>query len=163
LFEDCQGGRDITRPLFFVGRFALLATATVCLAACDESTKNEAQYGEPVGIQIAGHGAIPALSVAVAVTKGRDVNVTVSSMAGGIFTAAAACPAVMASVAAGSVTRLTLTAQGGVLHAPPKPPDDPGAACMTRALDGKAVTTDKPESLDVIVEIRADVADAGRR
>ena len=134
-----------------------------CLAACDESSKSDVQYGEPVGIQIAGHGAVPALSVAVAVTKGRDVSATVSSVAGAVFTAAAACPMIVTSIAGGSVARLMLTAQGNVLHGPAKVPEDPGGACMTRALEGKAITTDKPDNLDVIVEIRADVPDAGRR
>jgi len=144
------------------GAALVLAALAMSLAGCDES-KSEAQYGEPVGIQIAAHGAVPALSVAVAVTKGRDVSVTVSSVAGAVFTAAAACPAVVATVAGGSVIRLMFTAQGNTLHAPAKLPEDPGGACMVRALDGKAVTTDKPDLLDVIVEIRADTPDAGRR
>jgi len=166
LFEDCERGRDITRPLFFVGlgrrQLALLAAVAACLTACDDP-KNEVQYGEPVGIQIAGHGSVPALSVAVAVTKGRDVSATVGSMASAVFTAAAACPAVVATVSAGSVIRLTLAAQANVLHAPAKLSEDPGAACVAHALDGKAITTDRPEVLDIIVEIRADVPDAGRR
>jgi hypothetical protein len=141
-----------------------LVTATaIFTAGCDESSKSDVQYGEPVGIQIAGHGAVPALSVAVAVTKGRDVSATVGSVAGAVFTAAGACPAVVSAIASGSVARLTLTAQGGLLHAPPKAPEDPGGACMTRALDGKPITTDKPDALDLIVEIRADGPDAGRR
>jgi hypothetical protein len=145
-----------------VGRLALIATATACVTACDDP-KSDVQYGEPVGIQIAGHGSVPALSVAVAVTKGRDVSTTVGSVAGAVFTAAAACPAVVATVSAGSVIRLTLAAQGSVLHAPPKLPEEQGAACMARALDGKPITTDKPDNLDIIVEIRADLAEAGRR
>jgi hypothetical protein len=146
-----------------VSALALVASAA-CLAGCDESPKSDAQYGEAVGIEIAAQGTAPALSIAVAMTKGHDVAAAVSSVAGAVFTATAACPAVLPTLAAGSVIRLTFTAQGGALHAPAKLPEDPGAACVTRALDAKPVTTDKPTAaLDVIVEIRAGTPDAGRR
>jgi len=61
-----------------VSALALVASAA-CLAGCDESPKSDAQYGEAVGIEIAAQGTAPALSIAVAMTKGHDVAAAVSS------------------------------------------------------------------------------------
>jgi hypothetical protein len=149
------------RPRLFSASFFFLA-ALLSTGACDDP-KSEVQYGDPVGIQIDARGNVPALTVAVAVTKGRDVSATVSSVAGAMFGAASACPAAMTTLSSGSIIRLTMAAQGGTLHAPPKLPEDKGASCMIHALDGKPVSTDKPDALDVIVEIRAGGADGGRR
>jgi hypothetical protein len=152
------------RPRLYSASFFFLAVLSTCIAcaACDDP-KVEVQYGDPVGIQIDARGGVPTLSVAVAVTKGRDVSATVSSVAGAMFGAASGCPAAVATLSGGSIIRLTMTAQGGTLHAPPKLPEDKGASCMIHALDGKPVTTDKPDALDVIVELRAGGADGGKR
>jgi hypothetical protein len=132
-------------------------------SACDDGSANAAQYGDPVGIVLEAHGAIPALGVAVAVTKGRDVTAVVSSVAGAIAAAANACPPLVAAVSGGSVARLAFTAQGGVIHGPAKPPQDPVAACAMHALEGKTVAADKPDALDILVEIRDSKGDGGHR
>jgi hypothetical protein len=142
------------------GASVVVAAAVASSVAC--SKPDNVQYGDPVGIQIDAKGTVPALEIAVAVTKGRDVTPAVSSLAGSVYAAASSCPAFVTAANGGKAVRLRLTAEAGVLHAPKQAPAEEAGSCMVHALDGKAVTMDKPDKLDVLVEIAA-LRDAGSR
>ncbi len=135
------------------------AAALAWLVSCKPK---DVDYGDPVGISLDAKGAVPGLDIAVAVTKGRDVTPTVSSLAGGMYAAAAGCPAFLAAVGGGKLVRLKLSAEANVLHAPSPAPTEEAGSCMVHALDGKAITMDRPDKLDVLVEVTAK-RDSGRR
>jgi hypothetical protein len=139
----------------------------VILAGCDGGKPGRAavadRYGDPIGIQIEAHGAVPALSVAVAVTKGRDPTPFVGPLASAVHGAATGCPAFVAAIAAGKTARIELGARNNVLESLGAAPDEVGGACMTSALAGKPVTMDRPDPLDVIVELRSGAADASHQ
>ncbi len=145
----------------------LNATTVVALLsspACDDrgSAKGNASpsYGDPVGIRIGAQGTVPALTVAVAATKGRDPEPSVPSLAGAIHSAALGCPAFIAAMSAGKTARLELGARKGVFEALGASADDVGAACMSAALGGKPVAMDRPDPMDLIVELKLDTAPA---
>jgi hypothetical protein len=127
-------------------------------AGCDSKGRPGAkaghEYGEAVGIRLDAHGSVPALAVAVAVTKGRDPSPMVGPLATAIYAAALACPGFVSAVSAGKTTRLELGAEHNVLEALGARADEVGGPCMTAALGGKTVTMDRPEAMDVAIELR---------
>jgi hypothetical protein len=148
--------------VFCLLAFALLLPAFGCESKDDPKPKLSLQYGDPVGIQIGAHGTVPALSVGVAVTKGRDPTPSIPSIATAIHAAALACPAFVSAISAGKIARVEFGARHGVFESLGAPVDDVGGACISAALGGKPVTTDKPDPLDIIVELRLDKGDASR-
>jgi hypothetical protein len=143
-----------------LGASVMVGVAVASTAAC--SKPDNVNYGDPVGIQIDAKGTVPAIDIAVAVTKGRDVTPAVSSLAGSVYAAASACPAFVTAVNSGKLVRLRFTAEAGVLHPPAQTPTEEAGSCMIHALDGKPVTMDKPDKLDVLVEMTKH-ADTGSR
>jgi hypothetical protein len=135
-------------------------------AACDGSSRPESngrrQYGEPVGIRVEARGAVPALSVAFAVTKGRDPTPLVGPLATALYGAAVACPVFVSAMTAGKTVRLELAAEKNALVALGARPDEVGGMCMTAALGGKPVILDKADPLDVAIELKP-AADASPR
>jgi hypothetical protein len=136
-------------------------------AACDDKADPKkasgVQYGDPVGLEIGAHASVPALDVKVAVTKGRDPTPSVSSLAAAVYAAATACPAFVTAVSDGKTTRIELSARNGAFRALGAAADELGTACMSQALDGKKADMDKPDPLDVIVELSLGKAGAASR
>jgi hypothetical protein len=137
---------------------ALGVLAATSVVGCDSTEKHASkagrQYGDPIGIRLDAHGSVPALAVAFAVTKGRDPSPIVRSLAGAVYAAAVACPAFLSAVTAGKTTRLELGAEKNVLEALGARADEVGGPCMTAALGGKPVTMDRPDPMDVAIELR---------
>ena len=146
-----------------MGRRLVGCVATAAALAWLVSCKpKDVDYGDPVGISLDAKGTVPGLDIAVAVSRGRDVTPAVSSLAGGMYAAASGCPAFLAALGSGKLVRLKLTAEANVLHAPSPAPTEEAGSCMVHALEGKAITMDRPDKLDVLVEVTAK-RDAGRR
>jgi len=142
----------------------LASFALLSVAACDSKPRGEAkagrQYGEPIGIELQASGPIPALSMAVAVTKGRDPSVMVGPLATALYGAARACPEFVKAMSAGKTARLELGAEKDALLALGAPADEVGGQCMTTALGGKTVKMDKPDAMDLVIELRLGAKDA---
>jgi hypothetical protein len=156
LLDAHAGGRGARR----LGLFAfLLLVPPFVTGGCKNESKVMAQYGDPVGIELEAHGAVPRLKLAIAVTKGRDVTKVVSSVAGAIYAAAATCPSFVAATLAASATRLEFSAKDKVIYPPQAVPDEESAACMLGALSGKSVEMDRSDKLDIIVETRPSKGD----
>lgn len=154
-------------PALLTSLSPFLALATlVALSGCDDKSTTHGssakQYGDPIGIEIAAHGTVPGLSVAVAVTKGRDPTPFVGPLASAVFGAAQGCPDFIKAMGEGKTARVELGARNGALEALGSVPDQVGA-CLRAALGGKPVTMDRPDALDVILELRAAVTDAAHK
>ena len=147
-----------SHPFTWVTLLFALSIASSSVGACDSKPTPEAraghQYGDAVGIRLDAHGPVPALAVAFAVTKGRDPSPMVGPLATALYAAALACPAFVSAVSAGKTTRLELGAEHNALEALGARADEVGGPCMTAALGGKAVTMDRPEGMDVAIELR---------
>jgi hypothetical protein len=154
--RDAQAlGVFVFKPTRWLLASLLAASAvTACDAKEKAASKAGRQYGEPIGIRLDAHGAVPALAVAFAVTKGRDPSPIVGSLAGAVYAAAVACPAFVSAVTTGKTTRLELGAEKNVLEALGARADDVGGPCMTAALGGKPITMDRPDPMDVAIELR---------
>ncbi len=147
------------RAAHALGVFVFCACGLLgCESRSDARAGSGPAYGDPVGIKIGAQGGVPALSLAVAVSKGRDPSPSVPGLAGAVHGAAAACPAFVAAIDAGKTVRLSFGARRGALEALGAAPDEVGGACMTAALGGKSVAMDRPESMDVLVELRRDTS-----
>jgi len=137
---------------------AILLAVSAGTFACNSTPAPESkagrQYGEPVGVRLEAHGAVPALSAAFAVTKGRDPTPLVGPLATALYGAAVGCPGFISAMAAGKTVRLELAAEKNALVALGARPDEVGGPCMTTALGGKPVTMDTPDPVDVAIELK---------
>jgi hypothetical protein len=134
-----------------MNRTLLIATLVTSLAC---SKKEEGvQYGDPVGIRLSGAGDAPGYEIAVAVNKGKDIGQSVNTVAGAIYVATKACPEVAQITGSGKVLRIKLLVENGKVKAPATMPEEPAAACLVKALEGRDLVANEPK-LDVLAEIR---------
>ena len=123
-FSKDAGGRSIWLPALF------------CLfvaAGCSKTASREdATYGEPVGIEIN-----QTFTVAVAAEQGHDLDTAVvPELATALSSAAKGCPELRDHLEGGKVVSLHMVAKDGVLSATPDPLD-PSSTCLAHGLDGK--------------------------
>jgi hypothetical protein len=169
-FKACDFFSPLSWPLVLslpTPTWLLVAAVLAGLCACDHDKSGPPsiadKLGDPIGIEIQAHAAVPALSVAVAVTKGRDPTPFVGTLASGVFAAAAGCPDFVTAMNAGKTARIQLGARGNKLESLGAAPDEVGGACITAALGGKPVTMDRPDPLEVMLELRAGASDAAKK
>lgn len=156
------GARGSTRLRAFDGngrraQLALWSMAGALALGCnresDRDRDGRAPYGDPLGIELAGRPPAPPLTIAFAVERGRDPRPLVTSLASAFEAVARGCPEFDGAVAAGDTARLELRAtQSGlttnVLSAR-------GGACVKSILGGQVLALDRPEPMDVLVEVRS--------
>ncbi len=137
---------------------ALALPLALALAACskkDVPATDAKQYGEPVGMRLSGNAGDPTYEIAFAVDKGV-AGPAPSDMAGPVYVAAKSCAGVRDVTHDGQTLRVKMQLVNGSLSAPKPLPDDPAAACLLKALDGKSIVkTAAPQTLDVRIELRA--------
>jgi hypothetical protein len=141
------------------GPSALLLSTVAAVVGCRGTTGGglaaSPSYGDPVGVELPADGEVPALSLRLAVTKGRDPAPTAGSIAGAMVDAAAACPAFVRAMAGGATVPLALSERNGLFRGSRAGDDGAGADCVVEHLAGRTVTMDRPEPLDVLLEAKA--------
>jgi len=137
----------------------LLAIALATLAcACEREAPQEEvpAYGEPVGVQMSPAAGLPAFELAVAVSKNADVTPLVAPLSGLLHGAIKACPGFVSASAAGGVTQVAFSADGGKVRGVAATGDHPDP-CLASNLDGKPLALPQggpPSELRVLVQIR---------
>ncbi len=126
---------------------SLLITFLGCLVlvtvACskDEDKKANANtttaaLGEPIGAEVPASGKMPALSLALAVSKGQDPVPVLPHVVGVVSTAVGGCPDFVAEDK--EVVAVNFTVEHGKMKVAPRS-DSTGIKCLVAALDGKDV------------------------
>lgn len=166
----------ITVPRFIRLRDSMLRSASLpllvsCLGALslacakdkDKDKQPDAvQLGEPIGAEVQAKGSVPALSLAVAVSKGQDPVPLLPQLVSGVSSAVAGCPAFVSESEKDNenVTAFDFTVTGGKMKIAPKPEASSGVTCVTTALEGKDVGAKDVASLAGRVEIKLSSASA---
>ena len=81
MLVDCTKRRDayaLGVSVFNALALTLIPTVGACDTKADPKGQAGVQYGDPVGIELGAHGAVPALAIKVAVSKGRDPSASVT-------------------------------------------------------------------------------------
>jgi len=121
----------------------------------------DAQYGEPVGIQMEASGGLPAFEVALAVTRGVVVDPLVPPITTVIHQGLVACPRVVQTAAtSGQVIQIAFSVRQGHL-AKLSVSGVESDGCLAQMLDGRSIQLDDkvgagrahPE-LDVLAQVR---------
>jgi hypothetical protein len=127
--------------------------------ACSKENAAPLAYGDPIGIRLEGDSKGPSLAVAVAATQGKDLTPGVNALAGAFLAASKACPD-LTPVATSGALRLKMKLVKGKFVAPAQLPAEPVAACVSKALDGKAILPDTSESMDILAEFHMELPGA---
>ncbi|HXX67514.1 MAG TPA: hypothetical protein VEK07_10050 [Polyangiaceae bacterium] len=112
-----------------------------------------ASYGEAVGVELSGRSPGPPLAIAFAVTRGRDPRPMVPSLASALETVALQCPDFDRAIARGETARIELRATPSSLRSKELSAKR-GGACVRSVLEGKTLTLDGTEPVDVVVDVR---------
>ena len=142
----------------------LILPLSVLLSACqgeapreqEQQGKEEEAYGEPVGLQMAASEALPAFEIALAVSKGAEVEPLVAPLGGLIHGAIKGCPGFVSASAGGEVTQLALTIEQGKIAEAAAAGEHPDP-CLSASLRGKALApapAGTPPRLRAIAQIR---------
>ena len=140
--------------------------AGAAAAGCDDARDTGARavptaslvYGDPVGVRLDARPPVPALAVSLAISKGRDPGPSVASFASALGAAAASCPTLIRSVSEGETVRLELEARSGAFEVGAAAAQTP-SGCMAAALSGKPLQMDRPDRLDLVVDIKRATTD----
>lgn len=97
-------------------------------------TALRAELGEPVGADVPAKGNVPAISLALAISKGQDPVQFLPQVVGAVALAVTGCPAFVAEDK--EVTAVNFTVENGKMRVPARA-DSPGIKCLAAALDGK--------------------------
>jgi hypothetical protein len=119
--------------------FGCLILVTVACSKDEEKktpSVTSAQLGEPVGAEVPARGNVPAISLALAISKGQDPVQFLPQVVGAVAAAVSGCPAFVASSQDKEVTAVNFTLENGKMKVPPRA-DSPGIKCLATALDGK--------------------------
>lgn len=144
-------------PLLFSMRqaFPLISAAVVALApvACDSSSGAEkpVEYGDPVGIRLEASATSPEVELAVAASKGVDMEAAVMPLASVLHKAITACPGFIAERASGDVAQIAFSVTDGKVTRPSRG-QTPGETCVGDKLEGSPVAL--PGRFDAVAEIR---------
>ena len=119
--------------LLFVG------CSVVATVACskDEDKKKPspiADLGEPIGADVPAKGDVPAISLALAVSKGQDPVTLLPHVVSAVATAVNGCPDFVREDK--DVTAVTFSLENGKMKVPPRD-ESPGTKCLAAALNGK--------------------------
>ena len=140
--------------LILAGFLVLSPLAPACSKKDAPPAEENKGYGDPVGIKLSGSGPNdPTYEIAFAVTKGQTPP-SPDSMAGPVYVAAKSCSQVQDVTKNGQTLRVKVILENGVVKVPSMP-DEPAAACLLKALDGKAIAKVPAAKADVLIELRA--------
>ena len=139
--------------------FPLLVVATLLAApvACKKApptTETKIEYGEPVGVKMAGPPGSPPIEIAIAVTKGKDPAKQLEPLVGSLFAAVNACPDFIEAAKGGHVGEIAFTIEGGVAKVPKVENPHPSHACLVKGIEGKKLLPEGSEKLDVLAQMR---------
>jgi hypothetical protein len=128
-----------------------LVLSVVLLSACrSEPAAPEIEYGEPVGLRMATKRGMPDYEIAVAVTKGTNIEPLVPVLGAALHAAVELCPDVVAAGQRGEALDVAFRIEQGVIRDPAAKGD--AASCVARALGGKTIAA--PDKLSVLAQIR---------
>lgn len=131
------------------------------VAACskDKDTQPDGpRLGEPIGAEVQARGSVPALSVALAVSKGQDPVGYLPTVVSAMSSAVSGCPAFVSEGDENGVG-FDFTVNAGKVKVAPRPDASPGARCLSAALEGKDLGSPST-SLEGRVEIKLSSATA---
>ncbi|MRG94352.1 hypothetical protein [Polyangium spumosum] len=131
--------------------FGFLLAAGLLGSACrSEPAAPEIEYGEPVGLRMATKRGMPDYEIAVAVTKGTNIDPLVPVLGAALHAAVELCPDVVEAGRRGEALDVAFRVEQGVIRDPAAKGD--AATCVARALGGKAIAA--PDKLSVLAQIR---------
>jgi len=144
---------------------AVILAAPVACKKPPPASETKIEYGEPIGVKMAGPSGSPPIEIAIAVTKGKDPSKQVEPLAGSLFAAVNACPDFIEAAKGGHVGEIAFTIEGGVAKVPKVESPHPSHACLVKGIEGKKLLPEGSEKIDVLAQMRiAGVAgsDAGK-
>lgn len=131
---------------------AIALATSFCASGCQ--TSESISYGDPVGVSLEGKTPAEAYEVAVAATKGREVEPLVPAVAGGVHAALKQCPGfVPAEPGRESVALQVQVVDKAIKTVPDKASDAP-SKCMLERLQGAAVPPAGPPMFHLLIQVR---------
>jgi hypothetical protein len=141
----------------------LLAVPVACKKPPPPETETKIQYGEPVGVKMAGPAGTRPIEIAIAVTKGKDPAKQLEPLVGALFAAVNACPEFIEAAKGGHVGEIAFTLEGGTAKVPKVENPHPSHACLVKGIEGKKLLPEGSEKLDVLAQLRvAPETDGGK-
>jgi hypothetical protein len=143
-------------------RFFLLALVLLLpLAACKDkeiekknSTPPSPDLGEPIGAELPAKGTTPAMSLAIAVTKGQDPVAVMPKVVGNVATAVNGCPSFVTEEKE-NIVAINFTIEGGKMKPLPRAANESaGVKCVVAALDQKEAGAATLPNMNGRVEIK---------
>lgn len=147
--------------------FFLLATLLVIVGACKDkdvekksSTPPAPDLGEPIGAELPAKGTTPAMSLAIAVTKGQDPVAVMPKVVGNVSTAVSGCPSFVTEEKE-NIVAINFTIEGGKMKPLPRAANESaGVKCVVAALDQKEAGVATLPNMNGRVEVKINNAGA---
>ncbi|MEC9073091.1 MAG: hypothetical protein VX938_11945 [Myxococcota bacterium] len=129
----------------------LIASAAGCAPEAPRAV--ESPFSPPVGVEMGASGDVPALTLAISLSKGAALESVVEPLTTAVHSGLRACPMYVEAATSGDLERLNLSFTQGALMMAPAAVETDGTRCMAEQIGGVKLSTPKELKLKARVQI----------
>ncbi len=132
----------------------LYVLCLIFLSSCKSKTSPSIQFGDPIQIQVSGQDGKSEFDLAIAVSKGKDVEPALPQLSSVMYKAVSGCSEFIPFVKSEQLVEFSFRIENGKIHFGSASNDSTPKKCVQTAMEGKSLFQDESQNMDVLLQVR---------